>query len=168
MEAVFLCPNVLPTLFVSIKNTKMKLILAYLFLIACIFACEPCAAVKCSYSMSYFNVSFLDDSTQQDLYFDSASTYNFDSLKIYSIQGEDSIFYAVSKNFVNNQDSVLSFQTFDVVETLFVQFSATDIDTIHLSYADQSSECCPDSKELHQLLYKQKPYKLQGVLRFSK
>lgn len=146
----------------------MKLILAYLFLIACILACEPCVAVKCSYSMSFFHVSFLDKITQQDLYFGTSAVYDVDSLKIYSVQGEDSIFYSVSKNFVNNQDSVLSFQTLDAVETLFVQFSASDIDTIHLSYVDQSSECCPGSMQLNHLLYNNTSYEVQGIIRFSK
>ena len=125
-----------------------------LFLLTFIYGC--CFGVaKCKLSDMTTSFRFLNAQTNQDLVYGASRIYNASSIKVYSVARNDTSYHSSGLGSFSNSDSLffIAFlpQRFD---TVYIQFTQTDIDTITLEYGNiDGGECCNDTYYVKVLRY---------------
>jgi hypothetical protein len=122
---------------------------SYLFILlsAGLFAC--CLGNRKCVGENY-NLRFrlLSKANGTDMVFGQTSVFNKDSIKVYSMNGADTIKHLYGAGpYPNPGNDSLLFVSLDYrkYETIFFRLSETDTDTLQVKYVlEEASNCCPD------------------------
>jgi hypothetical protein len=135
--------------------------ITFLVLSGCCFGTPKC-------NQNYFSARFriVDALTGQDLAFGSARKYNPNTIKLYSINGADTVYQhlGAGSNPTPGGDSLL-YASFDYQKPalVFLRLNSTDIDTLLLSYGlVDASPCCQDYSVIESILYNNKTMENQS------
>jgi hypothetical protein len=143
---------------------RNRFIRAYLFfllsvvLFACCFGNRKCAGEN--YNLRFRLLSKADGT---DLVFGLAGVFKKDSIKVYSLNGADTVqhLYGVGPNPNPGNDSLL-FISLDhrKYETIFFRLTQADTDTLRVKYVlEDGSNCCPDYTVVRPVTYNNTPIK---------
>ncbi|MEO7444571.1 MAG: hypothetical protein ABIT96_11430 [Ferruginibacter sp.] len=104
-----------------------------------------CMGTKCQQDYNSIRFRLLDKITGQDLVFGSAAPYRASQLKLYSLEGNDTIFHRVGAGIYPQPggDSIL-FADFDYRKKsqAYLQLNNNDRDTLLLTYNIVETSCC--------------------------
>jgi hypothetical protein len=128
---------------------------AYLFLVVFFSSC--CLGNrKCNESDLSVSFRLLNAVNGEDLIFGANSVYDKNSIKFYSLTGNDTLFHSYQAAAYSNnpQDSFL-FVVFDYrkIETVYVMLASSDVDTLNVIYETNTSQCCQDYSTINLLRY---------------
>lgn len=110
---------------------------------------------KCSISENDAVFRIVDAANEHDLFFGMYKQYDWNLIKLFSLEGNDTIFHQINgRTFSNNQDSLLFVYFNSRVETVYVSLNGSDIDTLRLSYdVHMASSCCEEFSYVNPLSY---------------
>jgi hypothetical protein len=120
---------------------KNFLLISFIFLL---YSCstDPCKqSTDCSDEFqSLFRVTNKTNGT--DLVFGPSRIYDANAIKIFSAKNGDTSFHNYKPERWKGNDSALFLRLSFKMDTLYVQLSRSDMDTMVLSYAQTTSRCC--------------------------
>jgi hypothetical protein len=108
-------------------------------------SCDSCIGVDCKDNVNYKAtlriISVLDG---RDLVFGPSRLYQRDKIRFFSIKGSDTTFFTQRPLRLadNTPDSALLVDFSPKSDTAFMQLTATDIDTVLLTYGEEAEWCC--------------------------
>lgn len=106
---------------------------------------QPCKDSNMVCPDSYGSLfRILSKTDGKDLIFGPSRLYDKSQIKIFSLNGNDTTFgnYEPYRLVLNGYDSVLHFKISSKPNTLYIQLSTNDIDTISVSYGQTKGRCC--------------------------
>ncbi len=123
---------------------------AILFILPVVIASCCMGNRKCQTDNYNTRFRIVDKTTGKDLVFGPDMVYDKSIIRFYSLNGTDTIYhhYGADANPNPGQDSLL-YVTMDyrMAETVFIQLSSTDRDTMAVTYPlTDASPCCSDFK----------------------
>ena len=130
------------------------LVFAVLFL----GACDPCRNLDCvadSYSGQF---RMVQAATGKDLLFGPDHVYNNDSIRFFSLQGADTVYYHPQLLSApgNGFDSVLVVRFLPKADTAYMQLNGSDIDTLQLQFQTYDTRCCGTITEITNVRFNNK------------
>lgn len=125
----------------------MKHIIGILFslLLIGMASCDHCNNLDCLSSNYHGQFRIVSKADNKDLVFGSASIYDKDSIKFFSLKNSDTTFYetkAIRFPITRYDDSILVVDFFPGTTNAFIQLNSRDTDTLTMTYSSRDSKCC--------------------------
>ncbi len=139
------------------KNIYCFITLLFFFNSCCFITSSKC--ILSEYSATF---KIVDRVTERDLIFGQFKRYDLDSIKLFSLSGNDTIFYNLyGSSYTGSTQDSLMYSTFNYtrVSTVFVKLSSSDIDTLSLRYQIIDPKSCCEECSYPDLV----SYNLNGV-----
>lgn len=124
---------------------------------------------KCAEDSNDASFTIVSGKTGEDLLFGAKRKYIADSTKLFSILLGDTTFHYFQVGLNRNLDSSLNANFgFQPIDTLYLQLSDGDIDTLSIIYKDNNSRCCPTTTLLFESFNSQPLERKNGTFILAK
>lgn len=114
------------------------------------YGCDPCKRLECAASNYSGQLRIVSAADGKDLVFGPNKVYDIDRIQFYSLKGTDTTFF--ESNAVHwpasGHDSILHVFFFPKPDTVFMQLSNGDVDTLKVSYNTFDTKCCGTITEI--------------------
>jgi hypothetical protein len=122
---------------------RLKTLLAVFFF----FLMYSCSTDPCKQSANCFDefqslFRVTNKTNGADLVFGPSRIYDANAIKIFSAKNGDTSFHHYKPERWKGNDSALFLKLSTKMDTLYVQLSRSDVDTMVLSYGQTTSRCC--------------------------
>ena len=126
------------------KNIKIFSLFLVIFLAACNIdrPCKDSNLVCPDWFESTFRI--VSKSDGRDLVFGPRSIYDYSTIRVFSLKLGDTTFadFKADRLVLNGYDSIMRFKILSKADTLHIELSSSDIDTIKVSYGQSQGRCC--------------------------
>ncbi len=125
-------------------------------------SCCTITSRKCNISEPGATFRIVDRITERDLVFGPFKQYDVNSIKLFSLHGNDTTFYNLQgSTYTGSSQDSLMFTYFNnqLLSTVFVQLNATDIDTLNVNYNIIEAKSYCDAYSVVELV----SYNLRGI-----
>lgn len=115
-----------------------------------LYSCDPCNNLDCISDNYYGQFRIVRATDGKDMVFGPAKIYDKDQIEFYSVKGADTTFldYETIKFPGTGYDSILYVRFFPKADIVYMRLSASDVDTISVSYNTFNTRCCGSITEI--------------------
>jgi hypothetical protein len=129
-----------------------------LFLAFAVFSsCDYCSTIDCSPGSLPVAFRLLNQTGDTDLVFGTASSYQKDSIRFYTLDGSDTIGLQYQPSILGNDSVLLVNISLETITNVYMELNAFDTDTFRVTYRSFNEKCCGAYTQIDSLRYNYQP-----------